>query len=233
MKRVLTILASIVAALLLLRTIAGWVFLAQWVPTQGKARLEAELERRFPIDVSIGALRCEPLRGFLLTDAPVADRASQEGWFAAPAMRLQIGWWPLLLQRTLVFRAEGPTTSPAATDLTLSGRYDLTAASLSLDVRTAAVSLTSLSPAFRRRLPRALSDGAFQANLRVSHQAGVPAIITGTVKGSRVVWTSPTFRARTDVTVDGRVTPPDQRGGRWGIDGLVTLRDGTLDGIAL
>lgn len=231
MKRALLMIVSIVAILLLLCTIAWWVFLARWVPTQGKARIEAELERRFPIDVSIGALRYEPLRGFLLTDAQVADHAWQELMFAAPAMRLQIGWWPLLLQRVLVFRAEGPTASPVATDLMLSGRYDLTAKSLTLNVRTSAVPLTSLSPTFRRRLPHALSDGTFQAHLRVSYQAGVPALITGTVKGSRVVWTSPTFRARTDVTVDGRVTPPDQRGGRWSLDTLVTVREGTLEGM--
>lgn len=231
MKRTLLMIVSIVAVLLLLGTIAWWVFLARWVPTQGKARIETELERRFPIDVSIGAMRYEPLRGFLLTETQVADRASKELWFATPAMRVSVGWRPLLLQRVLVFRAEGPITSPAMTDLTASGRYGLSAKSLSVDVHTTAVTLENLSAWLRTRLPPSLTEATLQADLHLLHQPGIPPTITGTLTGSDTVWSSPTLRAHGDLILDGRVTFPERSGGRWSIDSLVTVRDGVLEGI--
>ena len=49
-------------------SLALWLFLSRWVPTEGKRHLIQELEQRWPVAVSIGQMRYGLLRGLTLED---------------------------------------------------------------------------------------------------------------------------------------------------------------------
>lgn len=206
-------------------------FVTMWVPTKGKAWLEAELERTFPVDASIGAMRYALLRGIVLDQVRIDGREARETWFAAPTITVGITW-PALLHRQLIFRAIAPITAPCHTDLDVNGHYALRAKTLALHIRTTDSELAGLAPFLKRHLPPSLTDGRVRLNLHLTRMPAELPTISGQVIGSGLVWTTPTAILRGQLTADGTVMPPEDATGRWLFGAALALREGTLDGPA-
>jgi len=232
-KRIALIAGSVVATVTLLSSLGLWAFLSWWAPVKGKARLIAALEQGRPISVAIGSMRYELLRGFVLADVRVVDRASQEVWGAIPAMHAQAAWLLLPLTQSLRFRGRATLESPAQTTLAFSGRYRLGDRSLVLNVQTDPLPVRSLHEPLTRYVPAPLADGTVRVQLHINRPAqGLPTI-TARVQGTGVVWDAAPWHARGDLTVNGTASPPSQPGGRWSVQALVTLSDATLEGLAI
>jgi len=228
MKRALIVTASVVAGLLVTGTIAWWIFLAMWVPTQGKARLEAELERRFPIEVSLGAVRYEFARGIVVEHVRVKDRASREPRLIAPLMRLRVGWLDLLLQRDVAFRLHAEVDMPCQTEMEVTGRYDLRRQSLTLDAETTGRPLVWTTPDLQIR-----TGASVKAHALAPRQPGEPwagetviSLHNGTAEGASLK----TLQAVTGIEGTARLTADaldiealsgTTLGSRWTVKGTV------------
>jgi len=206
-------------------------FLASWVPTKGKVWLEEELERQLPIDVAIGAIRYEPFRGVLLEQVRAVERTTQEPWVVAPLVRVQVAWLPLFLRGEFIFRASALLELPCHTLLEGSGHYSPRRQSLALEVRTEDVGLDTIAAPLRRHIPPPLTDGMLSLQLQVTKRPEESLVIAGQVIGHGLVWSEPSHRLRANVTVEGRTSPPLRTGDPWSILALISLRDGTLEGL--
>ena len=162
------------AAFGLLASSAAWALLARWLPIQGKARLIQELEHRFPVEVSIGALRYAPLRGFVVEALEVVEPATGQVWLAAPRAVIGVRWLPLLLARTAAFRITAPIVSPCQTDLVLDGAYSAKTQAVSLHLRTGELPLATLQPPLSEHVPAALRAGSVRLNLRYAGRPHAP-----------------------------------------------------------
>jgi hypothetical protein len=231
-RRILLIGGVLTAAIVLVTSLAIWGALSLWLPTEGKARLIGMVEGRTPTDLSIGTVRYRPLQGIVLTDVRVVGRDTQELWGVAPMIRVQVGWLTLALSRRLVFRADAVLEWPVQTTLTLSGRYHLRDQSLSLDGRTTDLPLRTLTAPLTRHVPAPLNDGTLRVQLHLRRSPPGPAAITGRIEGSRVTWETPSWSLRGDVALEGTAIPPLLAGDRWMVEGDVTLRRATLEGLA-
>ncbi|MBI4341728.1 MAG: DUF748 domain-containing protein [Candidatus Omnitrophica bacterium] len=224
----------IIAAILLLLTLAGsvglWFFLSSWVPTTGKARLIQEIERRAPAKAAIGAVRYEWLGELVLSDVSVTSARSGEVWFAAPQLRVRLGWLALALRRQAVFTIRGEITAPAATILQTSGRYDLSSAALQARLRATPAPITSLAPWLRRLLPPPLTAGNIQLDLRGAQSAGMPLALEGTITVANAEWLMPPGRITGDVAIEGRATAPSPPEKAWAVDANLHLTKGQVDG---
>ncbi|MBI4004266.1 MAG: hypothetical protein HY353_04520 [Candidatus Omnitrophica bacterium] len=209
MKRTLIITASVVAGLLAIGTIAWWIFLAMWVPTQGKARLEAELERRLPIEVSLGAVRYEFARGIIVENVQVEDRASREPRLVAPLMRLSVGWLGFILQRELAFRLHAEMEVPCQTEVEATGRYHLQRQSLTLNAETTRRPLVWTTPHLQIR-----TDASVQARASAPRQPGEPWAVEAAISLRDGTVAGPALRALQPIT---------------GVEGTVRLTEDTLD----
>src|SRR3989338_3210240 len=233
MKRVLLLLAGLLAAGFLLGSLGLWLFLSRWVPVQGKARLIEELERAAPVDVSIGAMRYELIRGLILDQVAVVHVPSQETWLIAPQIQLGIGWGRLLVQGTGAFRATPPLEAPRVAVLSVAGTYGLKSRSLAADVRADDIPLASVAPVLKARLPEALSDGMLRLRLRFWHQPEQPPVVKGEVAGSGLAWTTPAWRLTGDLVVAGEAARPVDPHQPWSFQGTATLRDANLTGLLM
>ena len=233
MKRILLIGLSLVVALFLLGSLALWIVLSSWVPTQGKANVIAEVERQLPVTVSIGTMRYELIKGLVLQEVQVADRGSGQLWLSTPAIRVQVGWLRLLLHRRLVFHAQSLLEVPCQTTLTLAGRYDLRAKSLSLDGHTTDIPLTTISTVLSPYRPSPLKDGALRLTLHLRREPDALPIVAGRITGTNLVWQTPAWQLHGDLMLDGTATPPAQPAGRWTFDALATMHRAALDGLPI
>ena len=232
-KRIAIIGLSLAAASVLIGSLILWTVLSSWIPTQGKARLIQELERQWPVEVSIGQMRYAPFRGLVLKEVRVLDRATHERWLSTSIARVQVGWFRAFLQRSVPFRASAVIEAPCQTTLILAGRYDLRVKSLALDVQTTEVALPTIGAPLRRYIPAPLTDGTVRLTLRVAQQPGTPPLIAGRVTGTSVVWTGQPWRLSGDLVIDGTATPPSQERSRWTFDAVASLRHASLQGLTL
>lgn len=200
MKRFIVIAATVVATLGLLGSLAAWFLLSSWVPTKGRALVIQEIERRWPVEVSIGAMRYDPLRGLRLERVDVVHRATRQPQLAAPELRIGIKWMPLVLQRTVAFRAQGALERPYRIDLTLAGHYHLKDRALTLEARTPELSLDAVPGPIRNLEGRA---HVTPERIRIDR-------LTGTALGSR--W-----------TLEGEATPGTPLRAEWLVESTVDL----------
>jgi len=227
-KRVMLIAGALVAAILLIGSIALWLFLSSWVPTRGKARVIHALEDSGRLEATIGAMRYEPFRGFVLERVRITDRASQITWLLTPLMTIRLNWMALA-QRQLAFRARSPLEIPCQTTAMVSGRYDLRRRALHLHVRTTDAPLATFSPAARSHAPAALTDATLRINLQLAQRPEEAPRIVARIDADELVWAGPAYRAIADLTVDGRATLPSSRGAPLDMDAMVTVHRGTLE----
>ncbi len=202
-----------------------------WVPTKGKAWLISELERAFPVDVSIRSMRYAPFRGLLLEDVRAVAHASHDAWFAADTMHVAIVW-PALLQGRVVFRALAPVEVPCRTNLLLYGYYGLRTKMLTVDLQTSEFTRQDLAGPLAQRVPSPLTEGRVRLKLHIVHRPAQAPALTGRITGSQLVWTTPTWRARGDLTIEGAVTPPAHPTEVWAIQALIAVHSGAVEGLA-
>jgi len=236
MKRGIAVGCIAAATLVVLLCIAVWVFLAAWVPTQGKAKLIAELERLAPVKVSIGAIQYRPLQGILLEDVLVRERASSTPWFKAPTLSLRIGWWSLLLQQHVVFHAQAPLELPVTTPLTLSGRYRVRERHVRCRIRAPDIALESLGEALTAHVPPQLRSGRLTVDVNATWQPDNPLHLTGRLVGTKLVWDDDALRAQANLTLEGLATGelPSAVGTTatpWTLEAIATVREGGLEGL--
>lgn len=231
MKRILLIGLSLAIILFLLGSFGLWLVLSSWVPTNGKAKLIETLERQAPIEVSIGTMRYELIKGLVLEDVRVSEPISQELWLSTPTIRVRVGWLGLLLRRHVAFRAQSPLDVPCHTTLTLAGRYDLRTALLRLDIQTMEIPLATISPVLSNYLPAPLKDGALRLNLHLIRQPKIRPILSGRITGTDLLWQTPSWDLRGDLTLEGNASPSSEPGGPWTVDAATTLRHATLQGL--
>ncbi|MBI3083289.1 MAG: hypothetical protein HYY90_02860 [Candidatus Omnitrophica bacterium] len=229
--RFLLIGILLAGAMVLVSSLTLWIILSSWLPTRGKALVIQELERQGPVEVSIGAMRYRPLHGFLLDDVQVVDRATQDVWYASPAVQVQVDWLPFFFQRRLVFRSRSSIERPAQTILTVAGQYHLRERSLDLDVQTTEIPLRSVATPLTRWIPPSLQDGILRLQFHLSRSPHRRAAIAGRVEGTHLVWETSSWRLSGDLVVDGTAIPPSVEGGRWIVQGDVTLHQATLEGL--
>ena len=233
MKRILFVGVLVLITGFVVGSLALWIILSSWVPTTGKAKVIAEVARQLPVNVSIGAMRYELIKGLILQDVRVTERSSNELWLSSPLIRVRVGWLRLLLHRRLVFHAQSPIEVPCQTTLTLTGRYDLKAKSLQLDGETTDLLLKTISPVLARWLPPPLTDGALRLALHLAREANALPIVVGRITGTDLLWQTPSWHLRGNLMFDGTANPPSEPGGRWTLEGVTTLRQATLEGVPM
>jgi hypothetical protein len=231
MKRMMWIALGCLALLALAATAGLWLFLSSWVPVKGKALVIEELERRWPIDVSIQTMRYRLLGDLVLERLEAADRRSGEVWLAAPEMRVRVGWLRWWVSRQVAFRARVQLARPARTTLSLAGRYGVRDRALELDIKSTDLPLASLTPPATRVMPAALTDGVLRVSVHVSQRTDEPPVFAGEIDATSLTWTTPAWRLFADATVDGRATAPPAAGGRWSWQGRLELRHGGGEGL--
>ena len=162
MNRVLRILIRAVLTVLLVVTVASAAFtvwLATWMPTKGKAWLEARLEERLPIDVSIGSLRYSLWRGFALEEVSAFDETTRTLWLYAPTGSLQVGLWKSLWRRAVAFRLEADLRAPFPTHVVLGGSLHPRSEALQAAIHLSKISVKEMIPELAQRLPDQLTSG--------------------------------------------------------------------------
>ena len=229
-KRLVIGLAAFIAAAMLAASLALWLFLGRWVPVEGKARLIEELERRFPIAVSIGDMRYGLLRGLTLADVRVVHRKTREPWCALPSLQLRIGRLALL-RRQLAFSGRVAVEAPCPTQVTLVGAYSLRNRSLRLDAQTEEIPLGTVTPPLARYLPSALTGGAVRIRLHLLQDPRAPLELSGRATGTGLVWIAPGWRMSGDLMLNGNAIPRAHSDGRWAIHAQARLAHGTLEGL--
>ncbi len=232
-RRILVVGGGIIAALFVISSLALWIVLSSWVPIKGKARLIDELERRWPIEVSIKAMRYELVRGFVLEEVRVEDRATRTLWGAVPSMQVRLGWFRFFLGRQLVFRARALLDAPCDTQLTVAGRYHLKTQALSLEVQTSEIPLETIGEPLKRQLPPPLTGGTLRLDVRITQPPQGPVVVMGRATGQRITWASPDMRMTGDVTVTGRAAQSLAAPERWDSQAEIAFRNGSLDAPAL
>lgn len=213
-------------------SVALWLLLVRWVPTEGKRRLIQELEQRWPVTVSIGQMRYGLLRGLMLENVRVTGRDTREAWCVIPSLQLHIGRLALL-KRRIAFRGRVSLDVPCPTHITLSGTYSLRDRFLSLDGQTGEVPLRSVTAPLARQVPSELTDGAVRLQFHLMHSPQERVELAGRINGTGLVWTAPTWRMRSDLSLTGTFLPPALQGSRWAAHADVRLSHGSFEAALL
>jgi len=214
-------------------SLATTVWLAVWVPTKGKAWLEARLEERLPVEVTIGSMRATLLRGLVLTDVHAVDRKTHTEWFSANALQAHATLWPWLITRHIGFRLVGTVTSPCATSASISGRYQTTTRQLTANVVTADIPLPSVIPPLRAYAPSSLKDGRVRANLQVTWNPDAAPTITGELLGQHLRWEEGAVTAEGTVAVEGSFLSVPSPSSPWRTNLTIRLDRGQMAGLPI
>jgi hypothetical protein len=208
-----------------------WLILSSWIPARGKTLLIQHLKQHTAFDMTMDDARVEPFQGVVLKNVKLYNRATQELWAEAATMQVQVGWLSLILRRRLALRAHAALSVPCQTELTATGTVNLRTNAVSLDVRTSAMELRDITPPLRQRLPPSLIDGTVRLALHITQEPAQPPTISGRIMGTSLAWMSPPVRLQADLTLSGQATAPRQSKEPWEIQSIVTLRNGTAEGL--
>lgn len=185
--RVLLFVGACISLLAMALAAAAALWLTSWIPTNGKAWLEAELEGQGPLDVRIGRLRYAPWEGLRLGDVEVHDRRTQARWVHAPSIRMDIGLLPLATRRVVEFDVAADLEEPARATVTLEGRYGLRDRRGVAELSTEALPLDTLSASLKARL-RGLESGLTRLVIRAAWQPEASPEISGRLSVANLVW---------------------------------------------
>lgn len=226
MKRLLATLAGIAAAMFLVAAAGSWL-LGRWLPRYGQAKLEAAVEERWPVDLSLGTLDYHLVRGLTATDVALTDTTGRV-LFSAPEVRLRPRWGGLWLGR-IGFGGDADMIAPYRAPLILAGWVHLGGSAWRLDAQTPETPLAALAPVLTEHIPTSLTDGRFALRVRMDQSGGGITRAGVQVDGRRLKWHTAPLTAVADVTVDGNAAPDGD--GIWRYDLSVAVRDGELRGL--
>ncbi len=226
MKRLLATLAGIAATMLLVAAAGSWL-LGRWLPRYGQAKLEAAVEERWPVDLSLGTLDYHLVRGLTATDVALTDTTGRV-LFSAPEVRLRPRWGGLWLGR-IGFGGDADMIAPYRAPLILAGWVHLGGSAWRLDAQTPETPLSALAPVLTERIPTSLTDGRFILRVRMDQSGRGPARAGVQVDGRRLKWQRAPLTAVADITVDGDAAPDSD--GIWRYDFSIAMRDGELRGL--
>src|SRR3989338_3994429 len=162
MQRVSRMLIRTTLAVLVVVTVVSAAFsvwLATWIPTKGKAWLEARLEERLPLDVTIGSLRYSLWRGLVLKEGSAFDETTRTLWLYAPTGSLQLGPWKSLWLRSIAFRLEADLRAPVPTHVVLGGSFHPRSQALQAAIQMSKISVKEMIPELAQRLPDQWTSG--------------------------------------------------------------------------
>ncbi len=208
------------------------LWLTAWVPTKGKAWLEAQLEQRLPLDVRIGSMRYALTQGLLLHEVSATDPTTATTWFRAPRLKARIGLLTLLIQREVAFRMEGRLIAPCQTDMTVSGRYGLRSQQLLAELASSDIPVEQVIPELRQRLS-SLKAGRPRLALRLRWQPGTNPVFTGRLTGTALRVQHGPLQLTSDMIIEGTATPLPAGPAPWSLDLTTRLDRGTLHGLPL
>lgn len=208
------------------------IWLSSWIPTKGKAWLEAKLEQQGPLDVEIGSLRYSPWEGLLCEDVTLTDRRARTLWAHAPLIRTHVGLMALATNRIADFRIKANLDVPAQTLLTVDGRYGLRDRRGFVEISTDALPLGTLAPVLKDRM-KGLQSGTARFTLRATWRPGAAPEVSGRLTATDVLWRmegmpeieaieelSGAFRLAGDVLIIERLEGRT-RGASWELDGTL------------
>ena len=207
-SRPLLVLGAILLIALLGALLAVNLWLASWVPANGKAWAQTQLNHALPLRVTIGTMRYSVWQGFLLDDVRAVDPATGTTWLDAPHLQARLGVLRFLLQRQVAFRMKTALKAPCDTMLSASGRYGLNTRHLIVDLLTPAeAAVDRVIPEAAAFLPN-VKGGRVRVKLRVTWQPDQPPVFTGRLVGTSLIWEQAPLRITSDVVIDGTLTPP-------------------------
>lgn len=225
-KRLAFVIIAIFIGALLLVAVGSTAFLAAWMPRHGAAWVKTQVERSYPaVEVSVGPIRYEWMRGFIIEEVRATERRSGETWVRARAVRFSVALWPLL-RRQVAFKAQAALNIPAPTGLQLTGRYDWPQEALDMRATTEEIPVKSLTGPLARMVPPS-TNGTLRLDLRLTRAPGTPSLFSGEVVGTDMAWSAPRLRLTGDVALTGSAAPPPVPGAAWTFDGHAALRSGT------
>jgi hypothetical protein len=226
---VLALVVIFVVGLVLFSAASLWLSL--WISTKGKAWLEAQLEQRLPVDVTIDTLRYELGKGLVLERVSAVELPTSTLWFYAQRLEARVGLLGFLIRQDLAFRLTGPVEAPCPMELLASGRYRIRSQQLRLDVSTSEIPIEGVIPQLARYLPSALKGGSVRMKVRAHWQPEQEPVITGRLTGTALLWQQDTVRITSNLTVEGRVTPTTQRERPLATDLTIRIEQGSLEGL--
>ena len=210
--------------------VSAW--LSWWVPTRGKAWVEARLEQQIHAEVAIGAMRYSPWEGFVLDEVTVDERATGTRWLDAPRLRVRVALLDLLLRRPVAFRVAGMLHAPCETEVVLTGRY-AAGPRVSVAVTTSDMALSSVIPTLAQRLPPGLTSGDIRADLHVTWHPETDLLIVGELSGTQLVWEQASLRLTADVHLNGTIAVSPADSALSVLDVTLQLEEGRLDGVPI
>jgi len=207
MPRRLAIVLLAVFGLFALTVLAASMWIQAWIPTRGKAWLEAKLEQALPLDITIGRVSYSAWSGLQLDGIAAVDPKTSTTWFHAAQLHARIGIVPLLLRRTVAFRLNGSVTTPCQTELDVAGRYQLQTRRVAVDVSTSDIAVEHLSEPLVAYRPPELKSAALRLRWHIDWQPGAPPVLSGRTLLTDVVWERAPIRITGNLAVDGTVRP--------------------------
>lgn len=209
-----------------------WWFLSGWVPTRGKTLLIETIQQYSPLRVSIGSLRYTLLRGAVLNSVALTNRDSGELVLSASEANIRTGWISWVLRKQITFSATLNLQVPCQTTLKVSGHYHTVSESFMADVYIPETDLHSVSGFLAKRIPAPLKGGNIEADVRFTRPSHEPLIARGKINVKQMVWQTPEATLTADFTLNGSATAPFPQLKPWTYDAQLTLRDGSIEGLA-
>ena len=209
------------------------LWLASWIPTKGKAWLEAKLEEHVPLDITIGRLQYTPWHGLSIDELQGTDRKTGVRWLHATSVNVRIGLLSLALQRQVLFRLAATLDAPCETQLVSIGRYGLRDRHVRVDVLAPTIPIDRIIPALAAHLPPALKSGEVSLDLRATWEPGHPLLVSGKTSGTDVRWQSGQFRLLSNVLVLGTLTIAPSTDHPCSTDLVIVLDHGAMEGLPL
>ncbi len=208
------------------------VWLATWIPTQGRAWLETQLEQHLPLDLTIGTMRYSIWHGLMLEEVNGFHEPTRTIWVYAPEVNAQIGWVRLLIRRELAFRLQTTLRAPVSAEVWVSGRYRLRARDLHASMRTSSIALKTILPPLAQYVPSQLTGGTIRLNgVQVDWSATSSPTMRGRMSGEALQWTQGALQMTTDAVAEGTatLTPNSPVPAQWNV--TVSVEHGTLRGL--
>lgn len=233
LRRIMVILFTAAIFLFCIASVAAWFFLSKWVPTTGKELLIQELERRSPVEASIGTVRYEWPRDVLLKNVRVIDKNTAEVFFEAPRLNIHVSWLALALRKQVIFRAKSMVEIPCRTQVQVSGRFNLQEAAFNVHGRTEIFSLDALAPWLRKKLPPALKGGHYRLAVNAEQTHAADLLIRAHLNADNAAWSQPPVKAAGNWDAEATLQPAREAAQPWKIEVLASVHEATVDGIAL
>ena len=230
MSRTLRIALLVAVGVGLLSLLTPWLLLSSWVPTQGKALLIAEVERRAPVRVAIGTMRYDWWRGLIVSDLDITARQTQQPLARLPELQARPSLSNLLRGR-LVVRGQAMMERPCDALVSVAVTYGLRDRSLRASLATTDIAWTSITDPLKSLLPAPLAGKTLRLKLRIEQPASGRPHLLLEASGEELTWTEAAWRLSGRLAVRSTWVLPQAADAPWTVDGLATLTHARLEGV--